>query len=198
MTAAESHHRIIFVEVMGRDAGWIALHAGLAGGADAILIPEIPYDIPRLIEKIRQREEAGRKSSIVVVAEGAKPVGGEVSCVRRAEPPFDLVRLGGAAERVAQQIEKLMGKETRVTVLGHVQRGGSPVPYDRNLASRFGVEAVNALARGEYSNMVALHGARVVTVTLKEAIKKQKLVSPEGEMVKTAEAVGITFCGTGK
>ncbi|HUT51832.1 MAG TPA: ATP-dependent 6-phosphofructokinase [bacterium] len=194
-TTAESHHRIMLVEVMGRDAGWIALHAGLAGGADAILVPEIEYDMKKMIEVIRAREEKGRKSSIVVVAEGARPVGGAVSTIRSARPPFDLVRLGGAAQRVADELEALTGRETRVTVLGHVQRGGSPVPYDRNLASRFGVAAVQALARGEYSHMVALHADRIISVPLKEAINKQKFVDPKGEMVITAEAVGISFCG---
>lgn len=197
-TTAESHHRIMFVEVMGRDAGWIALHAGLAGGADAILIPEIPYDITKLIEKIRRREAEGRKSSIVVVAEGARPVGGEVSCIRRANPPFDLVRLGGAAQRVADEIERLLGRETRVTVLGHVQRGGSPSPYDRTLATRFGVEAVHALARGEEGSMVALQGNKIVTVHLKDAIGKQKFVDPDGHLVHVARAVGIDFCSPAK
>ncbi len=193
-TTAESHHRIMFIEVMGRDAGWIALHAGMAGGADAILIPEIPYDITKLIEKIRMREEVGRKSSIVVVAEGGRPVGGEVSTVQSSRPPFDLVRLGGAAQRVAEEIEKLMAKETRVTVLGHVQRGGSPSNFDRMLASRFGVAAAHAAARGEFNCMVALHGNQVTTVPLKKAISRQKFVDPWGEKVLAARAMGITFC----
>lgn len=193
-TTAESHHRIMFVEVMGRDAGWIALYAGMAGGADAILIPEIPYTTTKLVEKIRQREGMGRKSSIVVVAEGARPVGGEVSYLRSANPPFDLVRLGGAAQRVADEIERLTARETRVTVLGHVQRGGSPTPYDRNLGSRFGVAAVHALARGEFGSMVALHGADILTVPLKEGVARQKFVDPHGEMVSAARALGIDFC----
>jgi len=194
-TTAESHHRIMFVEVMGRDAGWIALHAGLAGGADVILIPEIPYDITRLIEKIRLREEAGRKSSIVVVAEGARPVGGEMATVRSALPPFDLVRLGGAAQRVADEIEKLTGRETRVTVLGHIQRGGSPTNLDRVLGTRFGVAAAHAVGRGEFSKMVALKGTGIVTVPMTKAIE-QKFVNPEGEIVQAARAIGVYFCGT--
>ncbi|MFO8058914.1 MAG: ATP-dependent 6-phosphofructokinase [bacterium] len=193
-TTAESHHRIMFVEVMGRDAGWIALHAGLSGGADAILIPEIPYDITRLVEKIRHREELGCKSSIVVVAEGARPAGGEVAARRSANPPFDLPRLGGAAQRVADQIEKLMAKETRVTVLGHVQRGGSPTCYDRSLASRFGVAAAHAVARKDFNTMVALQGSGINSVALKEAVESQKFVDPQGEMVRAARAVGIDFC----
>jgi len=197
-TTAESHHRIIFVEVMGRDAGWIALHAGLAGGADAILIPEIPYDITKLVAKIREREEAGRKSSIVVVAEGARPAGGDISMVRGAEPPFDLIRLGGAAQRVADEIEKLMAKETRVTVLGHIQRGGTPTNFDRILATRFGVAAVHALAEGERGVMVALQGNKVVRVPLAQAIRHKKYVDPEGEKVLVARSVGIAFCQPGR
>jgi len=193
-TTAESHHRIMFVEVMGRDAGWIALHAGVAGGADAILIPEIPYDITKLIQKIRKREEKGRKSSIVVVAEGARPVGGDVSYLRSANPPFDLVRLGGAAQRVADEMEELTGKETRVTVLGHVQRGGSPTNYDRMLATRFGVEAVHSLARGNFCHMVALRGDKIITVKMKDAIHEQKFVEANGAKVRAARALGIAFC----
>jgi len=193
-TTAESHHRIMFVEVMGRDAGWIALYAGLSGGADAILIPEIPYDITRLVEKIRHREKLGCKSSIVVVAEGAKPEGGEVAAMRSANPPFDLVRLGGAAQRVAEDIERLMAKETRVTVLGHVQRGGSPTTYDRALASRFGVAAAHSVARKDFYTMVALQGSKITSVPLKEAVKSQKFVDPEGEMVRATRALGIDFC----
>ena len=193
-TTAESHHRIMFVEVMGRDAGWIALHAGLAGAADAILIPEIPYQITKLVEKIRGRELLGRKSSIVVVAEGARPVGGGVATIRSANPPFDLVRLGGAAQRVADEIERLTGRETRVTVLGHVQRGGTPSAYDRILASRFGVAAAQTLARGEFGNMVALQGATVVSVPISEAVGRQKFVDPMGELVICARATGVDFC----
>lgn len=193
-STAESHHRIMFVEVMGRDAGWIALHAGVAGGADAILIPEIPYDITKLIEKIRQREVIGKKSSIVVVAEGAKPVGGDVATTRSALPPFDLVRLGGAAQRVADEIERLMAKETRVTVLGHIQRGGSPSPFDRKLGTRFGVAAVEAVAWGKFGSMVALQSGKIVTVTIEKAVHKQKFVDPNGEMATTARAVGVSLC----
>jgi len=193
-TTAESHHRIMFVEVMGRDAGWIALHAGIAGGADVILIPEMPYDMTRLIAKIREREETGSKSSIVVVAEGAKPVGGEAATVRSALPPFDLVRLGGAAQRVADEVEKLTGKETRVTVLGHVQRGGSPTNFDRTLGTRFGVAAVHTVARGEFDTMVALRGTDIVNVRLVDAINRQKFVDPKGEKVRAARATGVSFC----
>jgi len=193
-TTAESHHRIMFVEVMGRDAGWIALHAGLAGSADVILIPEIPYQITKLVEKIRTREAAGSKASIVVVAEGARPVGGGVATIRSANPPFDLVRLGGAAQRVADEIERLTGRESRVTVLGHIQRGGSPSAYDRILATRFGVAAAQALARGEFGHMVALHGAKIVSAPIAQAVGRQKFVNPQGEMVISARATGVDFC----
>ena len=193
-TTAESHHRIMFVEVMGRDAGWIALHAGIAGGADAILIPEIPYSLMELIEKIRHREDSGSKSSIVVVAEGAVEVGGDVVAAKEAKYPFDLVRLGGAAHIVADKIEKLMDRETRVTVLGHIQRGGSPSNYDRILATRFGVEAAHALGRKEFGSMVALQGTKIVTVPIAKAVDVQKFVDPNGDMIHAARAVGISFC----
>jgi 6-phosphofructokinase 1 len=195
-TTAESHHRVMFVEVMGRDAGWIALYAGLAGSADAILLPEIPYDITKLIKKIRSRENMGRKSSIVVVAEGARPKGGGVSYLRQANPPFDLVRLGGAAQRVADEVEALSGKETRVTVLGHVQRGGSPTAFDRNLGTRMGTAAVHAAARGEFGKMVALRGNSIIIVPLAEAVAHKKSVDPHGEIVQAARAVGTDFCST--
>ncbi len=191
-STAESHHRIMFVEVMGRDAGWIALHAGLAGGADAILIPEIPYFIEKLQSKIELRESRGRKFSIVVVAEGARPVGGEMSVVKR--PAFDLPRLGGAAQRVADEIEKLMGKETRVTVLGHIQRGGSPTPFDRNLGTRFGTASVHLAAEGRYGRMVCLRGREIDSVDMEVAVAQKKYVDPKGEMVQTARALGIDFC----
>ncbi len=193
-STAESHHRVMFVEVMGRDAGWIALYAGMAGGADAILIPEIPYDITQLIAKIRHREHMGRKFSIVVVAEGARPVGGDVSTVRSAFPPFDLVRLGGAAQRVADEVEHLTGKETRVTVLGHLQRGGTPSPFDRILGSRLGTAAANLIAEGKFGRMVSLQGQKITSVSLLDAIGKQKLVNPDGEMVHAARALGVNFC----
>jgi len=193
-TTAESHHRVMLVEVMGRDAGWIALYSGIAGGADAILIPEIPYYIDKLVAKIERREQYGSKFSIVVVAEGAKPVGGDMSVMKQADQAWCLPRLGGAAQRVADEVEKLTGKETRVTVLGHIQRGGIPTPFDRNLASRFGVEAVNLLGKGEFGKMVCLRGRDIKSVKIEEAIGRQKLVDPKGEMVMAARALGIDFC----
>lgn len=193
-STAESHHRVMFVEVMGREAGWIALYSGMAGGADAILIPEIPYYTPKLVDKIERREKYGSEFSIVVVAEGAAPVGGKMSIIEKPGQPWALPRLGGAAQRVADEIEKLTKKETRVTVLGHIQRGGTPTPFDRNLASRFGVEAVNLAGRGEFGKMVCLRGREIKSVALEDAVGKKKLVEPHGEMVMAARSLGIDFC----
>jgi len=193
-TTAESHHRVMLVEVMGRDVGWIALHSGLAGGADAILIPEIPYYIEKLVKKIEMRESKGRMFSIVVVAEGARPVGGKMSVIEKKHLPWSLPRLGGAAERVAEEIERLMEKETRVSVLGHIQRGGSPTPFDRNLGTRFGVCAVNLISEGKFGQMVCLRGNEIKWVELPQAVGKKKLVEPKGEMVMSTRAVGVDFC----
>jgi len=192
-TTAESHHRVIFVEVMGREAGWIGLYSGMAGGADAILIPEIPYVTKKLAEKIERREKYGMNFSIVVVAEGARPVGGKMSVIEKPDQPWSLPRLGGAAHRVADEIEKMTRKETRVTVLGHIQRGGTPTAFDRNLASRFGVEAVNLIAKGRFGRMVCVHGRDIDTVALEDAVGRQKLVDSKGEMVMAAKALGIEF-----
>jgi 6-phosphofructokinase 1 len=193
-STAESHHRVMFVEVMGRDAGWIALHSGMAGGADVILIPEIPYYLDKLTAKIERREKYGNKFSIVVVAEGAKPVGGGESVIDHPDQPWQLPRLGGAAQRVADEVSKLSKKDCRVTVLGHIQRGGSPSPFDRNLGTRLGVAAVNLMAQGGYGRMVCLRGRAIESVPLEEAVGKQKLVDPFGEIVMAARAIGIDFC----
>ncbi len=193
-STAESHHRVMLIEVMGRDAGWIALHSGMASGVEAILIPEMPYLIEKLVKKIEWRESQGRKFSIVVVAEGARPVGGEMSVLKKPHLPWELPRFGGAAQRVADEIEKLTEKETRVTVLGHLQRGGSPTPFDRNLGSRFGVSAVDLISQGKFGTMVCLRGREIKYVSLEEAVAKKKLVDPESEMVKSARALGINFC----
>lgn len=193
-TTAESHHRVMIVEVMGRDAGWIALHAGLAGGADVILIPEIPFTIEKVCGKIRERAERGRHFSIVVAAEGAVPLGGVqvISGVNEGNI-YNPVKLGGIGKFVQEKITEYAGHETRVTVLGHLQRGGSPTPYDRILATRFGAAAVHALVRGEKAVMVCLRGQEVMTVPLAEATKQLKKVAPDGELVHTAKSVGISF-----
>lgn len=192
-TTAESHHRVMILEVMGRYAGWIALHAGISGGAHLILIPEIPYAIEPIIEKIRRRQWNGKKFSIIVVAEGAAPLGGQQVVQKMVAESHDPVRLGGVGQKLAQEIEELAKIETRVTVLGHLQRGGSPIPYDRILSARYGVAAVEAFANGQIGTMVSLRSQEIVTVPIKEAIKELKKVNPEGNMVKTARAMDISF-----
>lgn len=191
-TTAESHHRVMVLEVMGRYAGWIALHAGLAGGADCILIPEIPYDIRAVQEKINRRQQKGSKFSLVVVAEGAAPIGGEMVGVERKEGTEKL-RLGGIGNILAEQLEELCDVETRCTTLGHLQRGGSPTAYDRVLATRFGVVATEALLNGKTDIMVALQNNEVIEVPLSEVAKQSALVPTDGELVRSAKRIGICF-----
>jgi 6-phosphofructokinase 1 len=179
------------VEVMGRHAGWIALHAGIAGGADAVLIPEIPYDPARVVAKIRERESLGLRFSIVVIGEGARPVGGMTSEVEH-EHPGRLARLGGAGERLARELDAgKLGHEVRVTVLGHLQRGGTPTAFDRLLATRFGAHAAELCARKRFGRMVVLRGGHVDSVSLKEACRANAYVDPHGELAQCAKAVGI-------
>lgn len=192
-TTAESHHRIMVLEVMGRYAGWIALHAGLAGGAHCILLPEIPYELAKVAAHIRQRAANGKPFSIVVVAEGAKPVGGEVTVARRVEGSFESIRLGGIGDKLAGQLEGATGMEARCTVLGHVQRGGTPTPYDRVLSTRYGVAALEAYLRGERGVMVALQGNRIVTVPLACVADQPSNVPVDGELIRVARAVGVVF-----
>jgi 6-phosphofructokinase 1 len=191
VTTAESHHRVMVVEVMGRDAGWIALEAGIAGSAGVILLPEIPFDLDRVCDHIMERREDGSRFNIVVVAEGAYPAGGQKVRQATAEETHGLDRLGGIGHYVARQIEQRKGLETRVVVLGHIQRGGTPTPYDRILASRFGVHAVKMLEQGQYGQMVALRGREVVAVPIDEAVASQNLVDPKGNLVWTAEQLGV-------
>ena len=191
-TTAESHDRVIVLEVMGRDAGFIALHSGLAGTADVILIPEIPYDIARVCEKIESRDRAGRHFSIVVVAEGAFPKGGTVSLIGESLPG-ESRRLGGLCEPIAREIQQRTGKETRSLVLGHLQRGGMPTGYDRLLATRFGGAAVRAVADGMWGHMVALQSPHIVTIPIDEALREPKRVDPTHDVVLTARATGISF-----
>jgi 6-phosphofructokinase 1 len=191
-TTAEAHRRIMVVEVMGRYAGWIALYAGVGGGADAILIPEIPYDIERVAGRLRERDAWGAHFSIVVVAEGAKPRDGAVSVIEegalgRAE------RLGGAGQRVALALEALTGKETRTVVLGHLQRGGSPTSFDRVLATRFGGKAVEVLLQGQRDQMVAFHPPDIVSIPLADVVGRTRNVPPDFDLVRTARALGVTF-----
>ena len=191
-TTAESHHRVMIVEVMGRNAGWIALHAGIAGGADVILIPELPFDINSVCEKIRERDRTGRKFSIIVAAEGAAPRGGQPVYQDKGDA-LRQSHLGGIGNAVARQIAELCGAEARCTVLGHLQRGGSPTPFDRILGTRFGVAAVRAVAEGNLGVMVALRGAQITTVTLADAVRQTKRVDTDGELVRTAKGLGVVL-----
>ncbi|RMH01459.1 MAG: ATP-dependent 6-phosphofructokinase [Chloroflexi bacterium] len=188
---AEAHQRVIVVEVMGRYAGWIALHAGVAGSADAILIPEIPYDINKVAEKVLAREKKGRHFSIIVVAEGARPIGGTYSVIRHAAGQTE--RLGGIGHKVGAAIETLTGKETRVVVLGHLLRGGKPTAYDRLLSLRFGAAAVRALAEGQTDVMVALDPPTVNYVPLELATSRMKTVPLDCDTILTARDLGISF-----
>jgi len=191
-TTAESHDRVLVLEVMGRDSGFIALHSGLAGTADVILIPEIPYDLHRVCEKIMSRDRAGRHFSIVVVAEGAFPKGGTVSLIGESLPG-QARRLGGLCEPLAREIQQMTGKETRSLVLGHLQRGGVPTGYDRLLASRFGGAAVRAIAAQKWGHMVALQSPHIVCIPIEDALRQPKRVDPNHDVVLTARATGISF-----
>ena len=175
-TTAESHHRVIILEVMGRYTGWIALEAGLAGGADAILIPEKPFKVDEVCEYIRRRQKRGRNFSLVVAAEGAKPLGGEEIVYSSGTDEFGNVRLGGVGYFLGREIEKKMNIETRVVVLGHLQRGGSPIAFDRVLASRYGVAAIDLVNEAKFGLMVALQGNKIVSVPLKDVVGKRKKV----------------------
>ena len=190
-TTAESHHRVMALEVMGRYAGWIALHSGIAGGADVILIPEIPYDIDSVIKKIEDRKAKGKDFSIVVVAEGAKPIGGELSVARVVKGSFEPIRLGGAGEKLVREIEERTGIESRCTVLGYLQRGGSPSSYDRILSTRYGVAAAEACLRGEYNVMVSLENDQIVTVYIQKAASSPRLVPVDSEIIRTGRQIGI-------
>ncbi len=191
-STAEAHRRVMIVELMGRNAGWIALFAGVAATADAILIPEIPYELEKVAEKIESRWARGREFAIVVVAEGALPKGGSVSYLE-GTAGGGARRLGGVAERIAAELEELTGKETRSLVLGHLQRGGSPIAYDRVLALRFGAAAVELAAEGHFGCMVALDPPEVKPVPLAVAIDRLKTVPVDGDVVRTARAMGISF-----
>ena len=178
-TTAEAHHRVIILEVMGRYTGWIALEAGIAGGADAILIPEKPFDMDEVCEYIRRRQKRGRNFSIIVVAEGAKPKGGAEILYSETVDEFGHVRFGGVGYYIGKEIEKCMGIETRVVVLGHLQRGGSPTAFDRVLATRYGIAAIDLVHEGKFGHMVALQGNKIVSVPLKEIVGKRKTVNLE-------------------
>lgn len=191
-TTAESHDRVMILEVMGRNAGWIALHSGIAGGADIILIPEIPYRPENIIATVRERQAEGAKFDIIVVAEGAKRVGGQEAYLDKATR-----RLGGIAYQVAADIAEQIDLEIRVTVLGHIQRGGSPIAFDRILATRFGKAAADLVAQKKFGHMVAVRGDEIVSVPIRDAVSRPKYVDPDGNLVATARSVGVSF-GDGK
>ena len=191
-TTAESHHRVMIVETMGRYVGWIALYAGIAGGVDVIIIPEIPYNIDKIIEKVLKRSKIGHSFSIICVAEGAKPVDGEVSVIEkkqygRAE------RVGGVGQKIADDITKKTGLETRVTILGHIQRGGSPNSFDRLLSTRYGKAAVDLVHQRKFGEMVCLKTPFIESVSIEQAVSQFKAVDPDGQIVTTAETIGISF-----
>jgi phosphofructokinase-like protein len=191
-STAEAHHRVMCVEVMGRYAGWIALYSGIAGGADIILIPEIPYNIDKVVERVRERVTWGAHFSIVVVAEGAQPAGGQRE-IATAGTADRMERLGGIAAKVSADIERLSGKESRHVVLGHLQRGGTPTSYDRVLATRFGAFAVELLHAGNYGQMVALRSPEIVAVPIEKVVGRTRNVPVDGDLVRTARHVGISF-----
>src|SRR5271154_5295647 len=191
-TTAEAHNRVMVVEVMGRDAGWIAMYSGIAGGADVILIPEIPFDVDKVADSIRQRHERGRYFSIVVAAEGAKfsssePGQGSPVLQDMGKDEFGHVKLGGIANILAREIEKSTGYETRAVVLGHIQRGGSPSAFDRVLATRYGLGAIDMVHRGEFGCMAALRSNKIVSIPLLEAISKNRVV--DDEMIRIVDGL---------
>jgi 6-phosphofructokinase 1 len=190
-STAESHERVMVVEVMGRNAGWIALNSGVSGSADVILIPEIPYDIEKVCDKIREREARGRRFSVVVVAEGAAPKGGHRMVKSAAAKGGGMERLGGAAQVVADEIAERTRKETRALTLGHLQRGGSPTTFDRLLSLRFGAAAVRCVAAKQFGVMVALQPPTITAVPLAEALARPKVVPLDSDTVLTARDLGI-------
>jgi ATP-dependent phosphofructokinase / diphosphate-dependent phosphofructokinase len=191
-TTAAAHKRIMVVEVMGRYAGWIALHAGIAGGADVILIPEIAYDLEKVAARIRERDEWGARFSIVVVAEGAKPVGG-THTLRSAARPGVMERLGGVGAQVADALQEMTGKESRHVVLGHLQRGGSPTPFDKVLATRFGAKAVELVRRGVFGRMVANNPPDIVHIPLSDVVGRCKTVPLDYDLLATARSLGVSL-----
>jgi 6-phosphofructokinase 1 len=183
----------MIVEVMGRYTGWIALKAGIASGADIILIPELPFKTDRVCDAINERINSGRNSTIIVVAEGAKLEGGDITVRMVVSDSHDPIRLGGIGDRLANEITEKTNLEARVTVLGHIQRGGTPSAFDRILATRFGAAAVDVLASGTFGRMVCLHSTRIESVVLDDAVKQLKKVPPDGDVVRAARSIGISF-----
>jgi ATP-dependent phosphofructokinase / diphosphate-dependent phosphofructokinase len=192
-TTASSHHRAMIVEVMGRYAGWIALNGGLAGGADIILLPEFPFCWDVIYKKVNERNMMGKRFSIICVAEGAKPKDGQLVVKAKDEKRTDPIQLGGIGEMVAKKIAENTNLESRVTVLGHLQRGGSPTPYDRILSTKFGTFAIDLVAKRKFGRMVALKGNEVTNVKIEDAISRQKLVNETTQALISAKAIGVSF-----
>ena len=192
-TTGEAHHRIMVLEVMGRSAGHLALHSGIAGAADVILIPEIPYDIEKVCEAVKRNTENGKYYTIVAVSEGAKPKDGEIFVRKIVSNSPDSIRLGGISNKIAEEIEERLDIETRATVLGHIQRGGQTSPYDRVLSTRYGVKAMELAMEGTFGVMVALIDGKVTYSTLEDAVGRLKTVPADSEMVQVARTLGISF-----
>jgi 6-phosphofructokinase 1 len=192
-TTAQSHHRVMIIEVMGHNAGWIALHSGIAGGGDIILIPEIPYKVDIIAKKVKERSRKGKRFSIVVVSEGAKPKGGDVVIQRIVKESSDPIRLGGIGFVLGEQIEKRTGVETRTVVMGHLQRGGSPTPFDRVLATKLGTRAVDMIENREFGYMVGVKGDSLVKVPLTEVAKGPRTVPLDDPLIEAARSVDTCF-----
>lgn len=192
-STAESHHRVMFVEVMGRYTGWLALYAGVAGGGDVILIPELSFDINKVCRELKRRGKIGKRFSIVVVAEGVKPGGSKLVIKRRVKTSTDPIRLGGVSYRIAEQIENLTDLETRVIILGHLQRGGKPTDFDRILATQFGKKAVDLAFSQKFGFMASLQGGKITSVPIQSGIAKLKKVTPDFPLIEAAKAVGTCF-----
>lgn len=192
-TTAQSHHRILIVETMGRYAGWIALHAGVASGSDVVIIPEIPYQVDKIAEVCQKRETGGQRYTLICIAEGAKPIDGEMTIKQTVKESFDPIRLGGVANTLAAQLEGKVSSEIRTTILGHVQRGGTPTAFDRVLSTRFGAAAAQQAAMGNWGVMVALQNDEMVNIKLNEVAHTQRLVTQDASVLKTARNVGISF-----
>jgi phosphofructokinase len=192
-STAESHHRVMLIETMGRDAGWIALYGGISGGADIILLPEIPYNIDAICKKLKERHKKNKKFSIIVVAEGAKPAGGGAFGKINEKNIYDRIRLGGISMKLANELEEATGFECRSTVLGYIQRGGTPTTYDRMLATRYGCAAARAFIDGNFGTMVALDSNRIVLKPVGEFAGKKRCVEPDSDIIKDAKSIGISF-----
>ena len=192
-TTASSHHRVMLVELMGRNAGWITLHAGLASGADVILIPEIPYEVDAVCDYVMKRQRLGKNFTIIAVSEGARPVGGEVTVERVVKDSPDPIRLGGVSQVLADQIGEQTGIETRATILGHVQRGGTPCAFDRVLATQFGHAAMDLLIETRWGELVAMQQGQLTSVKIEDVAGKQRLIPLDHPLIRTARAIGATF-----